>query len=282
MKPLLFLLTFLFNTLCFSQNLEKIAKEIQDEGITLYRSEMASWYGTDIFLENYKDRENIGGYFSYIDDGVPKCVFYSKAEKIIGTIAFPTNYLPANAKLDLTDRAFTPTEQEYLDLRKAAFARMENDTIFKYYENVNFNVVPMINGKERKVYLLSGPKVNNIVLFGNDYLLQFNKQNKITSVEQLHKSLIVQKIVDEEVGKTVSAIHSHVVKNWPYMTPTDICTLMLYQHLTDWETYTVVNKDFTSIWNCKTNHLTIMKTDVLKKIFDDRKKDGELAKTKTE
>ncbi|MDP1817975.1 MAG: hypothetical protein Q8K92_26215, partial [Leadbetterella sp.] len=53
------------------------AKPIVEEGKRLYRSEMASWYGTDLFLEKHKDQSSIGGYFSYTDNDISKCVFYS-------------------------------------------------------------------------------------------------------------------------------------------------------------------------------------------------------------
>ena len=33
----------------------KKAQPIVEEGKLLYRSEMASWYGTDLFLANYKE-----------------------------------------------------------------------------------------------------------------------------------------------------------------------------------------------------------------------------------
>ncbi|WP_312824562.1 hypothetical protein [Epilithonimonas sp.] len=269
----LYNLFFLFLAISLSaQNLEKIAKEITDEGITLYRSEMASWYGTDVFLANYQNRENIGGYFSYIDEGVPKCIFFSKANQVIGTIAFPTNYKPQNANLDLTERKFTDIENEYATIRSKALERIKSDSIFKHYNNTNFNLVPIIRNNSKKVYILTGHNDNNLVLFGNDYLIDFDKKNEIKKVQRLHKSLITQKIVDDEVGKTVSGVHSHVLEDWPYMTPTDICTLMLYQNLTNWESYNVVNKKYFSIWNSKTNNLTIMLTDVIKKINEDQEK----------
>ena len=267
--------SFIFVLLFISisaQDLQKIAKEITDEGITLYRSEMASWYGTDIFLENYDNRENIAGYFSYIDNGVPKCVFFSKENKIIGTVAFPTNYDVKDAKLDLKERVFTPTEKDYFDLRQKTIDKIQNDSIFKRYENTNFNIIPIITQKEKKVYIITGTNLNNLVLIGNDYLLNFNKKNEITKVQALHKSLISHKIVDEEVGKTFAASHSHVLEDWQFITPTDICTLMLYQKFTDWENYTVVSKKYTSLWNTKSNFLVIMKTHVLKKINEDKKK----------
>ena len=51
------------------------AQPIVREGKELYRSEMASWYGTDIFLEKYKDKANIGGYFSYSENNKSKFLF---------------------------------------------------------------------------------------------------------------------------------------------------------------------------------------------------------------
>lgn len=266
-------LFFLFLIIGLSaQNLEKTAQQITEEGITLYRSEMASWYGTDVFLANYQNRENIGGYFSYIDDSVPKCIFFSKTNKVIGTIAFPTNYKPENASIDLKERDFTDLENEYAAIRNKALEKIKVDTIFKHYNNTNFNLVPVIKNNSKKVYVLTGHNDNNLVLFGNDYLIDFNKNNEIKKVQRLHKSLITQKIADDKVGKTVSGVHSHILEDWPYMTPTDICTLMLYQNLTNWESYNVVNKKYFSIWNSKNNNLVILLTDVVRKINDDQKK----------
>jgi len=62
-KILIIFLTFLTQTVFGQDNPTEQAKPIVDEGKRLYRSEMASWYGTDLFLERYKDRANIGGYF---------------------------------------------------------------------------------------------------------------------------------------------------------------------------------------------------------------------------
>ncbi|MBW7676077.1 hypothetical protein [Chryseobacterium chendengshani] len=259
---------FILLAVCFqAQNLERLSKEINEEGIALYRSEMASWYGTDIFRANYEKMENVGGYFSYIDESVPKCIFFSKENKVLATIAFPTNYNSQNAKLDLKERDFTPVETEYFTIRQSALATIKTDTIFKYYKNTNFNIVPLIKKNIKKVYVLTGPTVNNLVVFGNDYLITFNNKNEVKDVEKLHNSLITQNITDEKVGKTVSGIHSHVIENWQTMTPTDICTLMLYQNLTNWESYITISKKFTTIWNSN-NQTVIMKTEDYKKMAE--------------
>ena len=78
MNKALTLLLAIVSTVVFAQEkLDKKTKPIVAEGKLLYRSEMASWYGTDLFLEKYKSRENIGGYFSYLANDVPTCIFFS-------------------------------------------------------------------------------------------------------------------------------------------------------------------------------------------------------------
>ena len=90
------------------------AQPIVDEGKRLYKSEMASWNGTDLFLENYKDRANIGGYFSYTIDEISKCVFFSKVDrpKVIGTISFDSSFSTKSSKIDLTERDFSNYEND--------------------------------------------------------------------------------------------------------------------------------------------------------------------------
>ncbi|MGX5686142.1 hypothetical protein ACWKWW_16470 [Chryseobacterium cucumeris] len=265
MKFCLTIVLALLGVYISAQDLEKISKDVTDEGIALYRSEMASWYGTDVVREHYKNMENIGGYFSYLDD-VPKCIFFSKQNKVVATVSFPTNYNPANAKIDLSERDFTSVEKDYFTIRQKALDRISNDTIFKQYNNTNFNLVPIIKKNSKKVYVLTGPSVNNVVVFGNDYLLTFNNKDEIKNVEKLHKGIIVHDITNMNKDSDASGVHSHVLDNWQQITPTDICTLMLYQNLTGWETYTTVSKKYASIWNHKSNRAFVMKTENFKKV----------------
>ncbi|WP_066440216.1 hypothetical protein [Chryseobacterium sp. CCH4-E10] len=268
MNQILTVLAVLFTFPVTAQDPEKFSKEINEEGIALYHSEMTSWNGTDIFIEHYKNRENIGGYFSYLDEGIPKCIFFSKSQKVIGTISFPANYNPKDAKIDLMERNFTQQETEYFTIRQNALKRLKNDTIFKIYKDTNLNIVPLIRNKIKKVYVLTATSAGNTVIFGNDYLITFDKKDQVKNVEKLHNGMIVQKISDEKTGHTISGMHSHVIKNWQAITPTDICTLMLYQKFTSWESYITVSKKFVSIWN-PNNKLMIMKTEDFKGMTED-------------
>src|SRR5687767_6608723 len=128
------------------------AQPIVAEGKLLYKSEMASWYGTDLFLEKYKNRDNIGGYFSYVENESSKCIFFSKTSspKVIGTISFDSIYNINTANIDLTERDFTTQENSLYTIRKVALAEINSDELFKSYKNTNLNLIPLISADGKK------------------------------------------------------------------------------------------------------------------------------------
>jgi len=257
-------------------DIDKLTKPIVDEGKRLYRSEMASWYGTDLFLEKSPDREKIGGYFSYSENEISKCVFFSKGDKpkIIGTISFDSTYNLKTATTDINERDLTKTENDLFEIRQIALNIVQQDTLFKSYKNTNLNFIPLISEGEKKVYILTGPTQNGVVIFGNDYLLTFDIENKLISKRQLHKNIIpINYGGKEEEGKEVEgAMHSHLPETGDFMTATDICTLMLYEKFAKWKQHTVVSKNYISIWNCQTDELVAITTEVMNKINKDQEK----------
>jgi hypothetical protein len=271
-KKLFPLLSVMLNcTYAFAQPIpKKITDSIVAEGKKLYRSEMASWYGTDVFLAAYKKRENIGGYFSYLDKDLATCIFYSKTTKakVIGTIRFDDTYNVEKAKVNVEERDFTKLELDLFTIRTIALKLANADTLFKSYKNTNLNPIPLINGKERKVYFLTGPEVNGVAIFGNDYLITFDKENNVTSKKCLHQNIIMVDYAKKEEGgnEIVGAIHSHLGETGDFITATDICTLMLYSKFAKWKQHTVVSEKYISIWNCETNTLLTIGRDVMDKI----------------
>ncbi|MEO6903332.1 MAG: hypothetical protein ABI315_09275 [Bacteroidia bacterium] len=75
-NTLTIILTLITLSVFGQKNPTEEAQPIVEEGKLLYKSEMPSWYGTDLFLESYKNKDNIGGYFSYVDNGIAKCIFF--------------------------------------------------------------------------------------------------------------------------------------------------------------------------------------------------------------
>ena len=277
MKKIFTLLLIVSNLSVIGQtNPTEEAQPIVAEGKLMYRSEMASWYGTDLFLENYKAQENIGGYFSYTDKGISKCIFFSKGEKptVIGTISFDSTYNTKTAEVNLAKRDFSKTENDLYEIRILALNEINADTLFKSYKNTNLNLIPLINGNEKKVYVLTGPQNSGVVIFGNDYLLTFDTNNKLLNKKQLHMNIIpVYYGGKEEKDKTsVGAVHMHLPATGQFMTATDICTLMLYEKFAKWEQHMVVSEKYMNIWNCKTDQLTVIPKDVIDKINKDQEK----------
>lgn len=273
------LLLIFFTLIASSEiNLIKETEPIVAEGKLLYKSEMASWRGTDLFIENYKDRDNIGGYFSYTEAEITKCIFFSSSEKpiVIGTITFDSTFNTNTAKIDLKERSFSEKENDLYDIRKIALNELTTNTddFFKFYENTNPNIIPLIKGKEKKVYILTGPQISGVVIFGNDYLLTFNKKNKLTEKKELHKNIIpVEYGESSEEGKDiVGAMHSHQAETGYFITATDICTLMLYGKIAGWKTHNVVSKKYLNIWNCETEELTVIPMSTLEKINETQEK----------
>jgi hypothetical protein len=282
-KALTFLLTLLSLSLVGQNNPTDQAQPIVAEGKFLYKSEMASWYGTDLFLENFKNSENIGGYFSYSDNEFSKCIFFSKEDKpkVIGTISFDSTYNTKTANVNLTKREFTKIENDLYEIRKLALTEINSDTLFKTYKNTNLNLIPLINGKVKKVYVLTGPENSGVVIFGNDYLLTFDENNQLLIKKQLHVNIIPVYYGDKEDKDkpTFGAVHSHLPETGEFMTATDICTLMLYEKFAKWEQHIVVSEKYMNIWNCKTDQLTVIPRDVVDKINKDQEKRNKQKKT---
>jgi hypothetical protein len=276
--PITFILICFFSFSLSSraqEDLNELAKPIVAEGKLLYRFEMASWYGTDIFLEKYPNRQNLGGYVSYPFGALTRCVFFSRADvpKIIGTISFDSTFNVTTATADLTEREMNEIEKEYYALRKACMQVVNNDTLFKSYNNTNLNLIPILDGGQKRAYILTGPTKNGVVIFGNDYLLNFDQQNNLLSRKALHKNIIVTSLDDFNAkGQTmVAGMHNHLSETGAFITPTDICTLMLYSKSAGWEHYYVVSEKIYNIWNCQTNQLLVLTKEAYDRIQADGK-----------
>lgn len=271
---LICLLVFSFNSHA-QEDLNEQAKPIVAEGKWLYRSEMASWYGTDVFLEKYPNRQNLGGYVSYPFGTLMRCVFFSRGDvpKIIGTISFDSTFNVKTAAVDLTEREMNEIEKEYYALRKACMQVVNNDTLFKSYNNTNLNLIPILDGGQKRAYILTGPTKNGVVIFGNDYLLNFDQQNNLLSRKALHKNIIVTSLEDFNAkGQTmIAGVHNHLPETGAFITATDICTLMLYSRSAGWEHYYVTSEKIYNIWNCKTNELLVLTKEAYERIQADGK-----------
>jgi hypothetical protein len=242
-------------------DIENIKDSIVREGKQLYRSEMASWYGTDLFMEKFKDQlSNARGYFSYDEGKLTKCIFFNKDEspKVMASFIFDSTFSTETAKIDDKAREFTQREKDIYAIRKQALEIINSDTLFKVYENTNLNLIPLVGNGEKKVYVLTGPKSHGVVIIGNDYLLTFDDQNKIKTKRQLHKNIIPISYEAKNGQTIVQAIHTHLPETGDFIAATDVCTLMMYQKFAKWKQHIVVGEKYVSLWDCEKSWLNVL------------------------
>lgn len=267
MRNLTISLFLLFSATVFSQNAElnKIAQDITEKGKLLYRLELAAWYGMEIFKDNFQENERIGGYFSYLESGTPKCIVFSKDSepRVIGVVSFGDILIVETATIEFKERDFKGLEKELYIIRMKALEEIRQDSLFKSYTNTSLNIIPLIDKEAREVYALTASKQEDVILFGNDYLLTFDKDYNLTNKKELHTNLIPIEFSDKR--KSNITVHYHSSNSDDFITPTDVCTLMLYAKYAGWKKHIVASQSYASIWDCESESLQIMtKEDFMK------------------
>lgn len=257
-----------------SQNgleLNEISQNLEREGKELFLLEKTAWMGSDILHEVHKSPEKIGGYFSYREGEGTRCIFLSKEKnpKVIASVSFDAAFVETKTVVNLTERVLYSEEKVLYEMRRKALSEFNTDSLFKTYSNSSINLMPMIYNGQRKVYILTSPTKEGVLLFGNDYEILFDKDNNIVSKEALHKSLIPISY-EGRAGLAKASVHSHVEGKSEFITVTDICALMLYQNFIPWHKHYVLSSRYVSVWNCKSNSLTI----VTREEFDKLKESG--------
>ncbi|MEI9919126.1 MAG: hypothetical protein WDO14_10040 [Bacteroidota bacterium] len=264
----LFLLFVVIATNVFAQS-EKEKQEVLAEANKLYRSEMASWYGTDIFMADFKAvHSRTQGYFSYVDNDKSVCVFFSKEQpaRILASFTFDSTYNVKTAVVDGVERDLNSLESDLHEIRMTALEEYKSDTaLFKRYNRMNPNFIPLSDKEGKRVYVLTGPQDNGVVVFGNDYLLTFNSKNKLKEKKRLHSNIITVTSKGSDGKKLLSTVHSHLPETGSMITAADICTLRLYCPFTEWKQHYVISEKFVSIWDCS-KELVIMPRDAWDKL----------------
>ncbi len=267
----------MFHLWCFPSlygQVEELQKSIMEEGMELYRIEKTSWMATDLILSNsILEIEEIGGYFSYRTNDLTKCIFYDNTStpKTRAIVEFDSTLNEVNSYIEEVERLFTKQEQDLYQLRTRTLTWLQTDTMFVMYENTSPNVIPVIGDEGRKVYVLTGPEVGGVMVFGNDYELEFSESNEIISNRRIHKNIIP--IDFSPNGQKVRAtIHTHLEETGELMTSTDICTLLLYGESSGWDSHIVLSKKRVSIWDCNKHTLVTLTRKAYEKIIKDQKR----------
>ncbi|MDP5076451.1 MAG: hypothetical protein NWQ19_00090 [Nonlabens sp.] len=245
---------------------------IMDEALTLLRNEQASWEATDHFLANYPEKVDLLiGYLSYVEESnnVVSTIFYGENNTILARYSY--NNVPSSKPDGIFTVNVQPNELELelIAMRTQAMKDYQENTsnTYLYYENVSPNIIPLIYNNKRLVYIIMGTTEAQMLL-GNDYKLDFNKKNEITSRTKLHNSLIPFNYGDTD--NALSSVHSHIVN--AVIDVTDICTLLLYKKYTGIKQHYVISKKFVSILDLEKESLLIITRKAWDKMNESEKK----------
>lgn len=108
------------------------------------------------------------------------------------------------------------------------------------------------------------------MVIGNDYLLNFDNQNNLTTKKTLHKNIIPIRQEQQKDVTVFGTMHTHLPETGDYITATDICTLMLYAKFAKWKQHIVISQNYVSIWDCEENRLTVLSREAWEKIANDK------------
>ncbi|HEX8022142.1 MAG TPA: hypothetical protein VF500_19485 [Mucilaginibacter sp.] len=239
--------------------LRQIADSINAEGEMLYRSEWASVHSTQIFTFGFGRKKLLsGGYFSYETEKGMTTIFFSKNEDpvVLATVKFDHSLDSSKYGIDTTTRKFTEIEKDFYIIRSKAAQVVSNDTLFKFYQNTSLNLVPIIKDGAKKVYVITAQTAPDEVLLGNDYLINFDKDNDIIKKTKLHNNLIPLGTGGKEAIKASS--HQHLDETSPFITATDICAFKLWKRKTTWVISFIVSAGYVSAWHFRDEFLEIL------------------------
>jgi hypothetical protein len=274
MKKLFTLITLFIlaqNAIAQKNALRQIADSINAEGEMLYRSEWASGNSTHIFASNFGEKKRLSnGYFSYETEKGMTTIFFSKNEGpvVLATVKFDNGLDSSKYSIDTTTRKFTEKEKEFYTIRSKAAQVVLNDTLFKFYQNTSLNLVPIIKNGTKRVYVITAQTAPDEVLLGNDYLINFDKDNDIIRKTKLHNNLIPLGTGGKDAIKASS--HQHLGETSPFITATDICAFKLWKAKTTWVISFVVSAGYVSAWHFRDEFLEILTQDEWQKIMKNK------------
>lgn len=277
MRILLLITAFLVTSSSFSQQrkIKRLRTETMAIAMELYKSELASWHSTDVLADELKTTSNLGGYLSYTENDETIAIYYDQSadKNILYELRYPQILeLKDVYTLDTIPRKPTDLEKRLLITRHKARELVQDneDQFFSFYENVGWNFVPLMIGKKVTVYSIAGPQESGKVLIGNDYKFEFNKKDEFVSKSKIHNTLLTFSYVGED--KVIEQVlHSHIIDEYPVMSATDICTLMLYEPYVEWKQHVVISDSYVSIFMMKQKQLVIMTRKVWDKINNIKK-----------
>lgn len=138
-------------------------------------------------------------------------------------------------------------------------------TSYRFPENTRPNIILLESTKGVRAYVLVGPQTAGVLPIGNDFLLSFDTTDKLQTVERLHNSYLAMS-PPEKTKDIQAGMHSHLPAH-PYITSTDICSLLLYQDAFPAPRHIVMGQKYVSIFDVQKQQLLLLTKKAFDKIY---------------
>lgn len=202
------------------------------EAWQLYYSEQANWIASDLALAKYQV-EDLGGTLSWQPNDTTWSVIFMDKKKENSLLEY--QIITSEGKGIVMDsvRPLTPTELGEFDKRvkiiDGAVERYGDSLLFapQSFGQPNIDII-RINDTITRLYFMQGTVLEDVIPFGNDYSIDFDKELNPIAFRKYHHSLIATRTKTEKGGKVETVMHSHTKDN-PFITATDICNFLLYR-----------------------------------------------------
>lgn len=261
-----------------SNFLQTISDSILSEGVSIYESAVASKTSADFVIDKLSVEE-IFGYITYKKNNSTHTIFLKgnqKTPEVRYTFSFPAPFNSENRNLDGVPRALSDYEISLNKMRQKIFKMAKKrKSFFANYSGIVLNPVYFQRGNLTYVYLISSTNDDSFIPLGNDYLLVFNEKIKLVSKEKIHQNLIEIPVGNSDTLKSdeaLSSFHTHSEFSSPFITSTDICTLLLNAKNEKMESHIVVSEEYVSFFFTHAKQLEIITREEYEKMSVDEEK----------
>lgn len=197
-------------------------------------------------------------FFPYMDGDTGRLIVYTRTlqPKVTYSVAIAhlTTKFPV-IKIDAQVRDFTSTEWELYSMIQTTLLEYWKEDFFQFTPNTFPRFRPIITPKAHKLYYYSDPVNHDSIVFGNDYVVNFDQHNKFISKKSLHNHVSYYAIKDKSFPDTVLGYHSHTDEEDDDFTATDICKVIYHQTIAGWKNFVVEGKHFVTFWDYKKKKL---------------------------
>lgn len=280
---LIFLFIVFFSSFSFAQKdsidfLKPVSDSILREGIEIFECTKASQVSFNFVVEKLSV-EDITGSLTYKKSGIIHSVFLKGTLKKPGiryTFSFPSPFDPEAPDFDGEPRPLSDYELSLNEMRKKVLKlSRKRKSFFSNYSDVVLTPVFILRDNFTFVYLLSSSHESSFIPFGNDYLLVFNEKGKLISREKIHQNLIdvaAGSVDSLKADEAMASFHTHSPVSSPFITSTDICTLLMNKEKVNWESHIVVSDEYVSFFFPEKRILEIITREEYERISGEQKR----------